>query len=757
MDEAAPSSFPRSDAAPVRRHLAAIADGPQRRPIVVVLGMHRSGTSLCSHILSLLGVDMADDVGIGIGNDRGHWERWEIVGFHDRILEVLNRGFYSPFHDFPLPPGWWADPQIGQIRRELAGFLRERMADGLFGFKDPRTLRLLPLWRQVFGDLKLAPKLVLCLRNPAEVARSLHARDGLDPVNGEYRWLVYMSDFFRYVGDTEFCTVAYESWFAAPDDNLHRLREFLGLDGLGAGGDLAAALAEVIDPGLRHDAGGREAADPLVRDVYRLALAAGHDGAARRRLQQLVSQFAGLERLRQPLHRAHEAAAAAAGRVPGLEAELAASRDAAAAAQAARDEAAARAETAEAALRETEARAARLGEIEARLAEREAELASAREAVAGLRDDAAAAQAARDEAAARAETAEAALREAEARAARLGEIEARLAERETELAGLRDAAAAAQAARDEAAARAETAAAALREAEARAARLGEIEARLAEREAELASAREAVAAAEAQAAAERRQAAAAAAEAQSALAALCARAETAEAALHRALAEAAARLGEVEARLVERETALAEARHALAGLSAALETAELRLADEAAAAQAALREQAEAELAVAAERAERGAALARAEAEAAGLRAALAEATGSLDATAQRLRTAEQEAAAARAERDAARAETAALRTELGGLRDALGRAEGQAKAREAQAAAALATADAAEAEAAAAREVGARLAAAFRDEPVPGPAAAAVPGAWWRRRPLALRGWRAPDKAVSLQTQGAE
>src|SRR5579884_2159352 len=658
MDEAAPSSFPRSDAAPVRRHLAAVADGPQRRPIVVVLGMHRSGTSLCSHILSLLGVDMADDVGIGIGNDRGHWERWEIVGFHDRILEVLNRGFYSPFHDFPLPPGWWADPQIGQIRRELAGFLRERMADGLFGFKDPRTLRLLPLWRQVFGDLKLAPKLVLCLRNPAEVARSLHARDGLDPVNGEYRWLVYMSDFFRYVGDTEFCTVAYESWFAAPDDNLHRLREFLGLDGLGAGGDLAAALAEVIDPGLRHDAGGREAADPLVRDVYRLALAAGHDGAARRRLQQLVSQFAGLERLRQPLHRAHEAAAAAAARVPGLEAELAGLHDAAAAAQAARDEAAARAETAEAALRETEARAARLGEIEARLAEREAELASAREAVAGLRDDAAAAQAARDEAAARAETAEAALRETEARAARLGEIEARLAEREAELAGLRDEAAAAQAARDEAAARAETAAA---------------------------------------------------------------------------------------------------ARHALAGLSAALETAELRLADEAAAAQAALREQAEAELAVAAERAERGAALARAEAEAAGLRAALAEATGSLDATAQRLRTAEQEAAAARAERDAARAETAALRTELGGLRDALGRAEGQAKAREAQAAAALATADAAEAEAAAAREVGARLAAAFRDEPVPGPAAAAVPGAWWRRRPLALRGWRAPDKAVSLQTQGAE
>jgi hypothetical protein len=46
------------------------------RPIVVLLGMHRSGTSLCSHILSALGVDMADEVTPNAGNEKGHWERW---------------------------------------------------------------------------------------------------------------------------------------------------------------------------------------------------------------------------------------------------------------------------------------------------------------------------------------------------------------------------------------------------------------------------------------------------------------------------------------------------------------------------------------------------------------------------------------------------------------------------------------------------------------------------------------------------------
>jgi hypothetical protein len=76
---------------PRRGRITAISSAAHRRPIVIVLGMHRSGTSLCSHLLSALGVDMADDIGVNVGNDRGHWERWEIVELHDRILGLFNR------------------------------------------------------------------------------------------------------------------------------------------------------------------------------------------------------------------------------------------------------------------------------------------------------------------------------------------------------------------------------------------------------------------------------------------------------------------------------------------------------------------------------------------------------------------------------------------------------------------------------------------------------------------------------------------
>src|SRR6266446_3915350 len=177
---------------PRRDRITAISGGVQRRPIVLVLGMHRSGTSLCSHLLSALGVDMADSIGVNLGNDRGHWERWEIVEFHDRILRLFNRDYGGQFHDFALPVAWWADPRVAEIRREIVAFLEKRMGNSYFGFKDPRTVRVMPLWHQVFSELKLAPRIVLCLRNPAQIGRSLKAREGLNPEIGEYRWLVHM-------------------------------------------------------------------------------------------------------------------------------------------------------------------------------------------------------------------------------------------------------------------------------------------------------------------------------------------------------------------------------------------------------------------------------------------------------------------------------------------------------------------------------------------------------------------------------------
>ena len=374
MNDTIVSSLAASTETRRRDYIAAIVEAMQR-PIVLVLGMHRSGTSLCSHILSVLGVDMTDDVAapgttsLGKDNPRGHWERHEIVEFHARVLRIFNRDYYTPFHDLPLPVAWWADPRVGEIRRDILEFLEKRMGEGLFGFKDPRTLRMMPIWQQIIKELRLAPKIVFCLRNPAQVARSLTARDGLEANVAEYRWFSYIMDFFRYTQNRDFCTVQYESWFDSPSTNLGKLLNFLDLRWDQTDWDLDSATFGIVDRELRHDDPHcREARHPLVRSVYKLALRAGHDPASRTQIQSIAAQFISFQQFHGPLYRAFENAVTRAAALPQIEQDAAALRSAVSERDAMIEEANARANTAgerfAASIAEGEALQARIGVIE---------------------------------------------------------------------------------------------------------------------------------------------------------------------------------------------------------------------------------------------------------------------------------------------------------------------------------------------------------------------------------------------------------
>jgi len=287
------------------RLVEAALDGPaaaaeRERPLfVVILGVHRSGTSLCAHLLNALGVDMADDPLPLSSNPKGHWERWEIVGFHNRIFDLLNRGYETPLHDLPLPAEWWVDPRVAEIKREIVAFLGRKMATGVpFGFKDPRTARLLPLWRQIFSELDLKVKIVICLRHPAQVARSLNERDGLRMDIGEYRWFTYMAELYEHTDNDDVCTIEYETWFDDTGDNAKKLVGFLGLETSQT--EIISAVSEIIDRNLRHDDPDlRESAQPPLWPLYEAARRLDSDASARGDIRRIVRQFAAFRLLQQ--------------------------------------------------------------------------------------------------------------------------------------------------------------------------------------------------------------------------------------------------------------------------------------------------------------------------------------------------------------------------------------------------------------------------------------------------------------------------
>ena len=261
-------------------HLQVAAPLERPRQIVVVLGMHRSGTSLCSHVVSCLGFDMSDAPSPNPHNENGEWERPGLRDFHDRILALLDRDWYDPKHTLAFPPAWWCRPDVRAIRDEMIAWLRVRMGESTrFGFKDPRTSLLLPVWKEIYAVLHVQPCYILCVRSPAEVAKSLAARLDLPALDdlreGEHRWLSYVGRVIADLGDDPVCVISYERWFDTPHVNLRALRFALGC---GDGSDplIDDAIATVIVPDLRNQKmSSTTQLSAITRDLYRKIISHG--------------------------------------------------------------------------------------------------------------------------------------------------------------------------------------------------------------------------------------------------------------------------------------------------------------------------------------------------------------------------------------------------------------------------------------------------------------------------------------------------
>ena len=115
---------------------------------VLSLGMHRSGTSALSRVLSLLGCDLPKTlIGANSSNEAGHWESTEIARLNDEILASVG----SLWHDWlAFNPGWYSSPKAAEFREKALEVLADEFAQSrLFVLKDPRICRIAPFWLEV--------------------------------------------------------------------------------------------------------------------------------------------------------------------------------------------------------------------------------------------------------------------------------------------------------------------------------------------------------------------------------------------------------------------------------------------------------------------------------------------------------------------------------------------------------------------------------------------------------------------------------
>jgi hypothetical protein len=218
-----------------------------RPPHLLITGMHRSGTSAVAGLVDRLGccfgpadqrVDPHDC------NEKGFYERKDVVALNDRILGGCGAQWYQP-HRF----AWGLLDK--ELRRGL-GFEISELLRGLgdanpWYIKDPRLCLTFSLWREA-----LAHSLVLfTVRNPLEIARSLARRGDCGVPTGLALWEVYTHRLLDQLGDVPVELVQYEEVVARPRDVARRLEARLRDAGF-AGWPRPEGGDDWIQADLRH-------------------------------------------------------------------------------------------------------------------------------------------------------------------------------------------------------------------------------------------------------------------------------------------------------------------------------------------------------------------------------------------------------------------------------------------------------------------------------------------------------------------------
>ena len=135
--------------------------------VLVILGMHRSGTSLTAQWLHACGLQLGDRLhGPDIGNTEGHYEDVDFLDLHESILKEFGLP-YGGYIDVPMPP-----LQVQQQERISKLIAAKQQANRQWGWKEPRTCLFLDLYRELLPGAKY----LLVYRDFHEVVGSMIAR-----------------------------------------------------------------------------------------------------------------------------------------------------------------------------------------------------------------------------------------------------------------------------------------------------------------------------------------------------------------------------------------------------------------------------------------------------------------------------------------------------------------------------------------------------------------------------------------------------
>ncbi|WP_017931046.1 glycosyltransferase [Robiginitomaculum antarcticum] len=194
-------------------------------PIIVIIGMHRSGTSALTGVLTRLGASEPNNpLPANEFNSRGYGESRGVTQLNDRMLQSVGAGWtdlaeVTKEEERILKSENFAEEILNVIKDEYA-------ADKIIALKDPRISRIANFWSDALKQNEaFAPKYLISLRHPNEVAKSLNHRDNMNLERGLALWLRYNLDAEFQTRREVRCFVRYESLLTDWEQEFSRIKK----------------------------------------------------------------------------------------------------------------------------------------------------------------------------------------------------------------------------------------------------------------------------------------------------------------------------------------------------------------------------------------------------------------------------------------------------------------------------------------------------------------------------------------------------
>lgn len=292
---------------------------------LVLLGMHRSGTSALAGILGKCGAWVGNDRDLtdaNLENPKGFFERRDIRAVCNGLLHAAGADWWrvSEFSLEAIPPA-----ALTEQRRAFQQAISNLDGHGTWLIKEPRLCLLLPALRSSIPN-------AVCIhiyRNPLEVARSLQARNGFGIAEGLALWEVYNRAALRASSGHPRLLVAYEELVTCPQKVVRALvKELRRQSAAGLKVPDDNTISAFISEDLHHHRSDRSDADIFLShsqhdlwqrlrsgELLREEESANVTENVRQHLRDLEAREIGVQRLRNQLKATEE-------RVRTLEAQL---------------------------------------------------------------------------------------------------------------------------------------------------------------------------------------------------------------------------------------------------------------------------------------------------------------------------------------------------------------------------------------------------------------------------------------------------